>query len=79
MKLQNLKKAEGYMLQDRLKWNEKYETDRLPDEPSSIVKQFFKLAAGKKRWISQPEMAAIRFFWRIGDLRSMPLIFPMRA
>jgi len=36
------------MLQDRLKWNEKYLTENIPDEPSSIVEQYFKLAEGKK-------------------------------
>jgi SAM-dependent methyltransferase len=36
------------MLPDRLKWNQKYETDQFSDAPSSIVKQFFKLAVGKK-------------------------------
>ncbi len=36
------------MLPDRLKWNRKYEEDQLPDAPSSVVKQFFKLAGGKK-------------------------------
>ena len=36
------------MLPDRLKWNQKYEKDQLPDAPASIVKQFFELAGGKK-------------------------------
>ncbi len=36
------------MLPDRLKWNQRYETDQLSDAPSSIVKRFFKLAGGKK-------------------------------
>ena len=36
------------MLPDRLKWNQKYETDQLSVAPSSIVKQFFNLAVGKK-------------------------------
>jgi len=35
------------MLPDRLKWNQKYETEHLSDEPSSIVKQYFMLAGGK--------------------------------
>ena len=36
------------MLSDRQKWNQKYESERLSDTPSSIVKQFFGLTAGKK-------------------------------
>jgi SAM-dependent methyltransferase len=36
------------MLPDRLKWNQKYETDPLSDAPASIVKEFFKLAGGGK-------------------------------
>ena len=48
MNLQKHTKDEGYMLPDRLKWNQKYKTDSLPDAPSSVVKQFFKLAGGKK-------------------------------
>jgi tellurite methyltransferase len=36
------------MLQDRLKWNEKYQSEDAPDAPSAIVKQYFKLAEGKK-------------------------------
>ena len=36
------------MLPDRLKWNQKYETEHLSDEPSSIVKEYFMLAGGKK-------------------------------
>lgn len=36
------------MLQDQLKWNEKYQTKSTPHEPSSIVKQYSKLAGGKK-------------------------------
>lgn len=36
------------MLSDRLKWNQKYETEQLSDAPSPAVKQFYKLAAGKK-------------------------------
>jgi SAM-dependent methyltransferase len=36
------------MLPDRLKWNQKYETERLSDAPAAIVKKFFKLAGGKK-------------------------------
>jgi len=34
------------MLSDRLKWNQKYETEQLSDAPSPIVKQFCKLAEG---------------------------------
>lgn len=48
MNLQKYTKDESYMLPDRLKWNQKYQTDSLSDAPSSAVKQFFKLAAGKK-------------------------------
>jgi SAM-dependent methyltransferase len=40
--------GQGGMLSDRQKWNQKYETEQLPDAPSSIVKQFFSLAGGKK-------------------------------
>jgi SAM-dependent methyltransferase len=36
------------MLPDRLKWNQKYEKDPLSGAPAAIVKQFFKLAGGKK-------------------------------
>jgi SAM-dependent methyltransferase len=36
------------MLQDRLKWNEKYQTQSYPDEPAAIVKKYAKLAKGKK-------------------------------
>jgi SAM-dependent methyltransferase len=36
------------MLQDQLKWNEKYQTKSTPHEPSSIVKQYSKLAGGNK-------------------------------
>jgi len=36
------------MLQDRLKWNKKYQTESIPNELSTILKQFFKLADGKK-------------------------------
>ena len=36
------------MLQDRLKWNEKFKTEGYPNEPATIVKQYAKLAAGKK-------------------------------
>ena len=35
------------MRQDRFKWNEKYQTENYPSEPAAIVKQYFKLAAGK--------------------------------
>lgn len=36
------------MMPDRLKWNQKYQTEQVSDAPSSIVKQFFMLAGGKK-------------------------------
>jgi SAM-dependent methyltransferase len=36
------------MLQDRLKWNNKYQSENIPDAPSAIVKQYFKLTEGKK-------------------------------
>jgi SAM-dependent methyltransferase len=36
------------MRSDRFKWNQKYETEQLSDAPSSIVKQFYRLAEGKK-------------------------------
>ena len=48
MNLQKLTKDESYMMTDRLKWNQKYETDHLSNAPAAIVKQFFKLAGGKK-------------------------------
>jgi SAM-dependent methyltransferase len=35
------------MLQDRLKWNEKYQSENYPDEPAAIVKQYVELAGGK--------------------------------
>ncbi|MEJ2729054.1 MAG: methyltransferase domain-containing protein [Deltaproteobacteria bacterium] len=36
------------MRKDRLKWNEKFQTGNYPTEPATIVKHFFKLAAGKR-------------------------------
>ena len=36
------------MLQDRLKWNKKYQTANYSNNPATIVKQFANLAAGKK-------------------------------
>jgi SAM-dependent methyltransferase len=36
------------MFQDRLKWNEKYQSENYPDEPAAIVKQYSQLAGGKK-------------------------------
>ena len=36
------------MRQDRFRWNEKYLTEEHPTEPAAIVKQYFKLAAGKR-------------------------------
>lgn len=36
------------MLQDRLKWNEKYQSQSYPDKPAAIVKEYTKLASGKK-------------------------------
>jgi SAM-dependent methyltransferase len=36
------------MLQDRLKWNKKYQSQGYPDEPAAIIKKYAKLASGKK-------------------------------
>jgi len=36
------------MLQDRLKWNEKYQSGNYPDEPAAVVKAYAKLAQGKR-------------------------------
>ena len=36
------------MRQDRVKWNEKYQSKNHPGEPAAIVKQYFKLAGGKR-------------------------------
>ena len=36
------------MLQDRLKWNEKYQSGEYSSEPAAIVKEYAKLASGKK-------------------------------
>ncbi len=36
------------MLQDRLKWNEKYQSENYPDEPAAIVKEYGQLASGIK-------------------------------
>ena len=36
------------MRQDRLKWNENYLSKNYPDEPAAIVKQFARLAGGKR-------------------------------
>jgi len=36
------------MLRDRRKWNEKYQSASYPDEPSGIVKQYFRLTGGKR-------------------------------
>ena len=36
------------MLQDRLKWNEKYQSESYPEEPAAIVKDYTMLARGKK-------------------------------
>ena len=35
------------MRQDRLKWNQKYQSETHPIEPAAIVKQYFGLARGK--------------------------------
>jgi len=35
------------MRQDRFKWNEKYQSENYPDEPSAIVKQYVEPADGK--------------------------------
>ncbi len=34
------------MLQDRLKWNEKYQSQSYPDEPAAIVKEWGDLGSG---------------------------------
>ena len=36
------------MLQDRLKWNEKYQDENYPNGPAAIVKRYVQLADGKK-------------------------------
>ena len=36
------------MLQDRLKWNEKYRSGEYPDESAAIVTKYATLARGKK-------------------------------
>jgi tellurite methyltransferase len=36
------------MLQDRLKWNEKYQTASYPNEPAAILKKYIALAVGRK-------------------------------
>ncbi len=36
------------MLQDRVKWNEKYQSESYSEEPAAIVKEYAKLASGKK-------------------------------
>ena len=35
-------------MQDRLKWNEKYQSENYPEEPAAIVKKHARLASGKK-------------------------------
>jgi SAM-dependent methyltransferase len=35
------------MHQDRLKWNEKYQSGEYPDEPAQIVRQYANLSSGK--------------------------------
>jgi tellurite methyltransferase len=35
------------MRQDRLKWNEKYQSQNHPDEPAAIVEKYFNLTGGK--------------------------------
>ena len=35
------------MRRDRLKWNQKYQSQNYPDEPAAIVKQYVELAGGK--------------------------------
>jgi tellurite methyltransferase len=37
------------MLQDRLKWNEKYQTASYPNEPAAILKNYIELAGGQKK------------------------------
>ena len=34
-------------MQDRLKWNEKYQSQSYPDEPAAIFKEYAKLPSGK--------------------------------
>ena len=36
------------MLQDRLKWNERYHIEKYPQAPSAIVQKYAKLARGRK-------------------------------
>ena len=36
------------MLQDRLKWNKRYQTEKYPLGPAGIVQEYAKLARGKK-------------------------------
>ena len=36
------------MRQDRLKWNEKYQSGDYPDEPAAIVKEYASMARGKR-------------------------------
>ncbi|MGD9091131.1 MAG: class I SAM-dependent methyltransferase [Desulfobacterales bacterium] len=36
------------MYQDRLKWNDKYQSAKYPDKPAAIVKNYAMLARGKK-------------------------------
>ena len=67
------------MLQDRLKWNQKYKTEQLSNAPSAIVKQFFNLASGNKALDIAAGNGRNALFWPTTALRSMPLIFPMRA
>jgi tellurite methyltransferase len=46
--LSNLNTVERYMLQDRLKWNEKYQTASSIDEPAVILKKYIVPGGGQK-------------------------------
>ena len=47
-RLSNLKAVERFMLQDRLKWNEKYQTASSIDEPAVILKKYIVPGGGQK-------------------------------
>ena len=36
------------MIEDKIRWNEKYKNDSFPNEPSDLVKKFYTLSRGKK-------------------------------
>ena len=48
MKRRELECWGEYMLQDRQKWNEKHQSQRYPNAPAVIVKNYAKLANGTK-------------------------------